>query len=128
MEILLESPLLKKEDDNSSKDSGFSNAGVWSKLTFGWLNPLFAKGRVEKVELKDIPSIPHSETAESFSLLFEESVREQNMVTLSLKQVIAYSIWKSLAINAVFAGTSLSLSHLYFFLISVLGENLPGCW
>ena len=76
MEMLLESPLLKKEDDKSSKDSGysFSNAGVWSKLTFGWLNPLFVKGQVEKVELKDIPSIPHSEKAESASLLLEESV------------------------------------------------------
>ncbi|KAK1576490.1 hypothetical protein Q3G72_014357 [Acer saccharum] len=109
MEMLLESPLLKKEDDKSSKDSGysFSNAGVWSKLTFGWLNPLFAKGRVEKLELNDIPSIPHSETAESASLLLEESVQKQNMVTLSLKQVVAYSIWRSLAINAVFAAAFL---------------------
>ncbi|KAK4841924.1 hypothetical protein QYF36_012657 [Acer negundo] len=100
-----ESPLLQKEDDKSSKDGSYSisNAGVWSKLTFGWLNPLFAKGRVEKVELKDIPSIPHSETAESASLLLEKSVREHNMVSLSLKQVVAYTIWKSLAINAVFA-------------------------
>ncbi|KAK1578466.1 hypothetical protein Q3G72_030482 [Acer saccharum] len=105
MEMLLESPLLKKEDDKSSKDSGysFSNAGVWSKLTFGWLNPLFAKGRVEKLGLNDIPSIPHSETAENASLLLEESVQKQNMVTLSLKQVVAYSIWRPLAINAVFA-------------------------
>ncbi|TXG56119.1 hypothetical protein EZV62_017432 [Acer yangbiense] len=114
-----ESPLLQKEDDKSSKDGSysFSNAGVWSKLTFGWLNPLFAKGRVEKVELKDIPSIPHSETAESASLLLEESVREQNMVSLSLKQAVAYAIWKSLAINAVFAGINTIASYIGPFLI-----------
>ncbi|KAK1575954.1 hypothetical protein Q3G72_009703 [Acer saccharum] len=109
-----ESPLLKKEDDRSSKDGSysFSNAGFWSKLTFQWLNPLFAKGRVQKLELQHIPSIPQSETAESASLLLEESHRKQKMVTLSLPQVIAHAIWKSLAINAVIAGTSLFLSHL----------------
>ncbi|TXG56117.1 hypothetical protein EZV62_017430 [Acer yangbiense] len=114
-----ESPLLQKEDDKSSKDGSysFSNAGFWSKLTFQWLNPLFAKGRVQKLELQHIPSIPQSETAESASLLLEESHRKQKMVTLSLPQVIAHAIWKSLAINAVFAGINTIASYIGPFLI-----------
>ncbi|KAK0573689.1 hypothetical protein LWI29_012112 [Acer saccharum] len=42
----------------------------------------------------------------------EESVQKQNMVTLSLKQVVAYSIWRPLAINAVFAGINTIASYV----------------
>ncbi|KAK4841988.1 hypothetical protein QYF36_013851 [Acer negundo] len=114
-----ESPLLQKEDDKSPKDGSysFSNAGFWSKLTFQWLNPLFAKGRVQKLELQHIPSIPQSETAESASLLLEESHRKQKMVTLSLPQVIAHAIWKSLAINAVFAGINTIASYIDIYIL-----------
>ncbi|KAL5760091.1 hypothetical protein ACOSQ2_018929 [Xanthoceras sorbifolium] len=114
-----ERPLLQKEDEKSSKEGNctFSNAGVWSKLTFRWLNPLFTKGRAQKLELPHIPSIPQSETAETASLLLEESLRKQKMVTLSLPQGIANAIWKSLAINAVFAGINTIASYTGPFLI-----------
>lgn len=82
----------------------YSNVGVWSKLTFHWVNPLFANGRAQKLELSNIPSIPPSETAECASSLLEECLLKQETGTLSLPKVIASAIWMSLAINAVYAG------------------------
>ncbi|KAL0311579.1 UNVERIFIED_CONTAM: hypothetical protein Sangu_2452600 [Sesamum angustifolium] len=41
-----------------------SSAGIWSQLTFRWLNPLFEKGRNEKLQLGDILPIPRLETAD----------------------------------------------------------------
>ncbi|KAK9001642.1 hypothetical protein V6N11_083421 [Hibiscus sabdariffa] len=116
----LERPLLlPKEDECSSRDDGnFSNASIWSQLTFQWLNPLFEKGRIEKLELHHIPTVPESETAENASLLLEESLRKQKMQVTSLPKAVTATIWKSLAANAVFAGLNTIASYVGPFLIS----------
>jgi ABC-type multidrug transport system fused ATPase/permease subunit len=109
-------PLLQKENESSSCDDGaFTNAGIWSQLSFQWLNPIFKRGRVQKLELPHIPSVPQSETAENASLLLEESLRKQKFEATSLPKAIAYAIWKSLVINAVFAGTILLLLSYFIF-------------
>ncbi|GFZ13989.1 ATP citrate lyase subunit B 2 [Actinidia rufa] len=56
----------------------FSSAGVWSHLTLLWINPLFGKGRTQKLKLPHRPSILQSETAFIPSSLVEESLRKQN--------------------------------------------------
>ncbi|KAJ4710913.1 ABC transporter C family member 3 [Melia azedarach] len=109
----LEHPLLREEYKNYSKNaSNFTNAGFWGKLTFRWLNPLFERGRTEKLELPHIPSIPQSETAEDASSLLEESIRKQKMDASSLPKVLLYAIRKSLAVNAVFAGINTIASYV----------------
>ncbi|KAK8613853.1 hypothetical protein V6N13_101609 [Hibiscus sabdariffa] len=57
----LEHPLLvHKEHESSSGDDGnFSSASSnWTQLTFQWLKPFFEKGRIEKLKLDHIPSVP----------------------------------------------------------------------
>ena len=99
-------PLLQKENESSLGDDGaFTTAGIWSQLTFQWLNPIFKRGRVQKLELPHIPPIPQAETAENASLLLEESLRNAS----SLPKAIASAIWKPLFMNAALAGTTLSL-------------------
>lgn len=101
-----EEPLLKEEEEEEVENDPFSIAGIWSKLTFMWLNPVFKKGRLEKLELHHLPSIPQSETAdEAFSLL-EESLRKQKMNRISLSDALLRTIWRPLAVNAAFAGNS----------------------
>ncbi|XP_017616130.1 putative ABC transporter C family member 15 [Gossypium arboreum] len=112
----LERPLLlRKENDD---DSSFNNASIWSQLTFQWLNPLFEKGRIEKLELHHVPSVPESETADNASLFLEESIRKQKTKSTSLPKAITGTVWKSLAINAVFAGLNTIASYIGPFLIS----------
>ncbi|XVE74843.1 hypothetical protein DITRI_Ditri12bG0050900 [Diplodiscus trichospermus] len=109
----LEHPLLHKEDENSSRDdSTYSNAGIWSQLTFRWLNQLFERGRTEKLELHHVPPVPESETADIASLLLEESLRKQKTELPSLTKAIARTIGNSLAINAVFAGLNTIASYM----------------
>nr|XP_023872873.1 putative ABC transporter C family member 15 [Quercus suber]POE85287.1 abc transporter c family member 3 [Quercus suber] len=105
-------PLLQKENETFHGDDGaFTNAGIWSQLTFQWLNPIFKRGRVQKLELPYVPSIPQSETAENASLLLEESLRKQKFEASLLPKAIAYSIWKSLVMNATFAGINTIASY-----------------
>ncbi|XP_075660090.1 putative ABC transporter C family member 15 [Castanea sativa] len=105
-------PLLQEENETfHGEDGAFTNAGIWSQLTFQWLNPIFRRGRVQKLELPHIPSIPQSETAENASLLLEESLRKQKFEASLLPKAIAYAIWKSLVMNAAFAGINTIASY-----------------
>ena len=111
----LEHPLLESEGGNLSHGvDPYSSAGIWSKLTFLWLNPLFRKGRVQKLQLHHIPPVPQSEKAETASSLLEETLTKQKT---SVTKALFCSVWRSLAINAVFAGGSLFL-HLFLVLVS----------
>lgn len=118
----LKHPLLEKEDENPCPDgdgaAAYSNAGIWSKATFQWLNPLFKTGRTKKIELSHIPSISESEKAENASMLLEESLQKQKFEDPSLPKAILRAIWNSLAINAVFAGLNTAASYTGPFLIT----------
>jgi len=103
----MEEGLLQNEEECSVEEHGeeaFTNASVWNKLIFRWLNPIFKTGRVKKLELSHIPPVPCSESAENASSMLEGSLRKQKLGEGSLTKALADSIWKSLALNAVLAG------------------------
>ncbi|KAL5175229.1 ABC transporter C family member 3 [Glycine soja] len=126
-----EQMLLQKEEESSMEEEdeqAFTNASMWSKLAFRWLNPIFKTGRIQKLELGHIPPVPPSETAENASSVLEESLRKQKLKGGSLTKAIAYSIWKSLALNAVLAGVNTGASYIGPLLITnfvnfLLGDN-----
>ncbi|GER47317.1 ABC transporter C family member 3 [Striga asiatica] len=90
----------------------FSSAGIWSHLTFSWLNPLFEKGRNEKLQVENVPQIPRSEAADEASLLLEESLRKQKTRVPSLPKAILDAIGRPLLINGVFAGVNTGASYV----------------
>ncbi|KAM7484114.1 hypothetical protein LguiA_000123 [Lonicera macranthoides] len=107
-------PLLQEcvEDISTHSGDAFSKAGIWSHVTFRWLNPLFKKGRTQKLELPDIPSIPQSETAAKAFSLLEESFLKQKTSASSLPNALVHAIWRPLAINAIFAGINTIASYM----------------
>ncbi|OIW00626.1 hypothetical protein TanjilG_09107 [Lupinus angustifolius] len=117
--------LLQQEMEAEDEDA-FTNANMWSQLTFQWLNPIFNKGRIQKLEHGHIPSVPHSETAENASSLLEESLRKQKLEGGSLTKAITHSIWKSLALNAIFAGVNTIASYMGPLLITNFVNFLSG--
>ncbi|KAM4120416.1 hypothetical protein ACJW30_03G129900 [Castanea mollissima] len=120
-------PLLRKENESSlGDDSAFTNARIWSQLTFQWLNPIFRRGRVQKLELPHIPPIPQSETVENASLLLEESLRKQKFEAQSLPKAIACAIWKPLFMNAALAGVNTIASYTGPLLITNFVNFLLG--
>lgn len=124
----LEHPLLREEDDEflCKNVSTFASAGVLSKITFQWLNQLFQRGRIQKLELHHIPPIPQSETANDASSLLEESLRKQKTEATSLPKVIIHAVWKPLALNAAFAGVNTIASYVGPFLITNFVNFLSG--
>lgn len=123
----LEHPLLESEGGNLSHGvDPYSSAGIWSKLTFLWLNPLFRKGRVQKLQLHHIPPVPQSEKAETASSLLEETLTKQKTGVSSVTKALFCSVWRSLAINAVFAGANTIASYMGPFLITHFVNFLSG--
>ncbi|KAJ4960029.1 hypothetical protein NE237_019939 [Protea cynaroides] len=115
----LEDPLLHKEDNEFSPDlDTFSNAGIFSRLTFRWLNPLFRKGRTQKLEPHHIPAVLESETAEKSYSLLQDWLGKRKADTSSLHASIAYAFWRPLLINALFAGVNTMASYMGPFLIT----------
>lgn len=110
----LEEPLLQENGQEVS--SAFTNAGIWNRVTFNWLNSLFELGRAQKLEFNHVPSIPESEMAGEAVLLLEESIYKQKTRVSVLPKAIIHAVRGSLAINAVFAGNwlLLFLSFLVF--------------
>ncbi|CAH9132036.1 unnamed protein product [Cuscuta epithymum] len=94
----------------------FCSAGIWSCAMFMWLNPLFNKGRHERLRLKHIPSIPEFDTAEHASSLLEEALRVQ--ITPSLPSAIIHAVWWPLTANAFFAGVNTIASYTCLLLIT----------
>ncbi|CAN6727014.1 unnamed protein product [Malus baccata var. baccata] len=115
----LKHPLLEKEDEIPSQESDtYTNAGIWSKVTFQWLNPLFKRGRIQKLELPHIPSVPPSEKAEYASCLLDELLTKQKMEDSSLPNSIMRAVRISLSVNGVFAGANTAASYIGPFLIT----------
>ncbi|XP_024167129.1 putative ABC transporter C family member 15 [Rosa chinensis] len=116
----LREPLLAEEYEIHT--DSYTDAGIWSKVTFQWLNPLFERGRNQKLELSHIPSIPPSARAESASFLLQESLEHHS----SLLKAILRAGWKSLAINAIFAGLNVVASYIGPFLIRNFMKYIVG--
>ncbi|KAL0539093.1 hypothetical protein IC582_023271 [Cucumis melo] len=123
----LEKPLLQKDNDCSYEDGGgFISPGLWSRITFQWLNPLFKRGRNQKLELAHVPCVPQSETAEYASSLLEESLQRKKVECSSLPNAIFLATWKSLALTAIFAGVKTLASFMGPLLITHFVNYLLG--
>ena len=125
----MEELLLHKELPPSLEEGEgtFTNASMWSHLMFLWLNPIFKRGRIQKLELPHIPDVPDSETAENASSLLEEALLKQKLGAVSLTKAIAHFIWKSLAFNAIFAG-KFHFAFTTFVSIQLCYSHAPHFW
>ncbi|KAJ1283741.1 hypothetical protein BS78_03G149500 [Paspalum vaginatum] len=122
----LNQPLLIREDSGDSSRDRFSSSGWWSQLTFQWLNPVFEKGHKVRLELKHLPPVPQSETAERSYAMLQETLHKQKPEPMSLQRAIICAVWTPLVINAVFAGLNTLASYMGPFLITYLVELLSN--
>ncbi|KAK9090191.1 hypothetical protein Sjap_023368 [Stephania japonica] len=125
----LKDPLLEKDDENVDEDvvgDAFSNAGIWSKHTFGWLNPLFQTGRRKKLELPHIPQVPGIDSAEKSFLLLQESLQNQETEGFPLAKAIIHAVWRPLLMNGLYAGANTVSSYMGPLLITYFVNFLSG--
>ncbi|PKA62322.1 ABC transporter C family member 3 [Apostasia shenzhenica] len=120
----IKQPLLVEDEDDSCSSRIFSDAGIWSRLIFKWLNPLFEKGRKQRLKLHHVPRLPFSETAEAAQSILQQCFRRQKPECMTLTRAVVNAAWRPLAINAALAGINTLASYLGPFLITNLVEFL----
>ncbi|KAK1319686.1 ABC transporter C family member 3 [Acorus calamus] len=119
----LKKPLLDAEE---AKKGGFAGSGLWGRITFRWLNPVFERGRSGVLEFRDVPPVPEPETSENSFASLRDTLRGQKTNVVSLPKAVIHAIWRPLAINAVFAGINTISSYMGPLLITNFVEFLSG--
>ncbi|XP_026440511.1 ABC transporter C family member 10-like [Papaver somniferum] len=83
----------------------FANAGLLSRISFWWLNPLMKKAKKKmKLEDDDIPMLRNDDRAETCYLLFMEKFKTQKQTSEpSILRATALCYWKEILVSGFFA-------------------------
>ncbi|KAG0571068.1 hypothetical protein KC19_6G208800 [Ceratodon purpureus] len=95
------------------KVSPFATAGVLSRISFWWLNPLLSSGYRKPLEQADIPRLGKEDAAEENYENFAKALRDQesSQKPFSVFWALAACYWKPMAYNGLFAlGKSITVS------------------
>ncbi|XVE80511.1 hypothetical protein DITRI_Ditri14bG0145900 [Diplodiscus trichospermus] len=138
---LLEEPLLSADTNASNgldlrKKGGdtvtpYSNAGIFSVLTFNWMGPLVAAGNLKTLDLDDVPKLDSSDSVvgafPSFRIRLESADSGKSGVsTLKLVKALFLSAWKEILWTAFFAVISTVASFVGPYLIDTFVHYLNG--
>ncbi|KAL5715205.1 ATP-binding cassette sub- C member 9 [Ranunculus cassubicifolius] len=111
-------------------ESLYGKATLLQKITFSWLNPLFAAGIKKPLEQNDVPDIDTKDCAAYISHSFDDNlnqVRERdNTLNPSIYKALFLFIRKKAAINALLAVTSATASYVGPYLIDDFVKFLSG--
>ncbi|GMI65446.1 ATP-binding cassette C3, MULTIDRUG RESISTANCE PROTEIN 3, multidrug resistance-associated protein 3 [Hibiscus trionum] len=141
-DTLLEEPLLNGDSSFSNgvevshKRGGdtvtpYSNAGLFSILTFSWMGPLIAVGNKKPLDLEDVPQLDSDDSVfgafPNFRNRVESADHEGSGVTsLKLVKVLFLSAWKDILWTALFAFTYTVASYVGPYLIDTFVQYLNG--
>ncbi|KAK6229842.1 hypothetical protein SCA6_018793 [Theobroma cacao] len=141
-DTLLEEPLLNGDSsvgngvELSKKKGGdtvtpYSNAGIFSILTFSWMGPLIAAGNKKPLDLEDVPQLDSSDSVvgavQNFINRLASADSEGSGVTvLKLVKALLFSAWKDILWTALLAFMYTVASYVGPYLIDTFVQYLNG--
>ncbi|CAM8905998.1 unnamed protein product [Rhodiola kirilowii] len=85
----------------------FSRAGIFSKLSFWWLNPLMKRGVEKTLVDEDIPLLREEDSAEACYVRFMEEFNKKKVTLQTTQPSILWTIvschWKDIFVSGFFA-------------------------
>ncbi|XWS11330.1 hypothetical protein CRYUN_Cryun38cG0074500 [Craigia yunnanensis] len=141
-DTLLEEPFLKG-DSNVSNDvelsrkkgvdtvTPYSNAGIFSILTFSWIGPLIAVGKKKTLDVEDVPQLDINDSVlwafPNFRNWLEAADSEgSGITTLKLVKALFFSAWKDILWTALLAFMYTVASYVGPYLIDTCVQYLSG--
>ncbi|CAN6713152.1 unnamed protein product [Malus baccata var. baccata] len=95
------------EISSNDKLTPFAKAGLFSSMSFCWLNPLMTKGKQKILENEDIPQLREGDQARTWYLIFMEQMNKRKEGDLSVQSSILPIIFhcqrKAILISGLFA-------------------------
>ncbi|KAK3032480.1 hypothetical protein RJ639_037293 [Escallonia herrerae] len=137
-DTLLQEPLLNgnaresKQSNSGEKTlTPYSNASLFSVLSFSWMGPLISVGYKKTLDLEDVPQLASSDSVEgAFPILRDklesDSGSSSRVTTLGLVKALIFTTWKEILLTASLALVYTLASYVGPFLIDTFVQYLNG--
>ncbi|KAI9071559.1 hypothetical protein K1719_046475 [Acacia pycnantha] len=138
----LEEPLLNNNTDvsnalESNKTKGeetvtpYSNAGIFSILTFTWVGSLIAAGKQKTLDLEDVPQLASCDSVARVFPPFRNKLETEcgtinRVTTFKLVKSLILSAWKEIFATAILALLTTLASYVGPYLIDTFVQYLNG--
>ncbi|RVW50097.1 ABC transporter C family member 3 [Vitis vinifera] len=109
----------------------FSNAGVFSLLTFSWMGPLIALGNKKTLDLEDVPQLDAVNSVVGGFPIFRSKLEGDGgggsgVTTLKLVKAMILSAWAEILLSTLFALLYTLASYVGPYLIDTFVQYLNG--
>ncbi|KAH9652209.1 ABC transporter C family member 3 [Citrus sinensis] len=141
--LILQEPLLKVDSGESEgtvasiKSRGadtvtpYSNAGLFSVLTYTWINSLIALGNKKTLDLEDVPQLDSGNSVVGVFATFKNKLETEaglgsGLTSLKLIKAMFRSVWKDFLLTALVAVVCTLATYVGPYLIDTLVQYLSG--
>ncbi|KAK7299953.1 hypothetical protein RJT34_10784 [Clitoria ternatea] len=120
-----------KETRGGDTVTPFSNAGIFSILTFSWVGPLIALGYKKTLDLEDVPQLDSGDSVIGAFPSFRDKVEADcgainNVTTLKLVKLLVMSAWKEILYTAFLVLMNTLASYVGPYFIDSFVQYLGG--
>ncbi|RYR45354.1 ABC transporter C family member 3 [Arachis hypogaea] len=128
----LQDPLLLNNVNAPVCVTPFSNAGIFSILTFSWVGPLIALGNKKTLDPEDVPQLDKNDSVFGAFPTFREKIEKDcsgeinHITTLKLVKLLVLSAWREILFTAVLALLNTLASYVGPYLIDAFVQYLAG--
>ncbi|KAL9441748.1 hypothetical protein AB3S75_020281 [Citrus x aurantiifolia] len=109
----------------------YSNAGLFSVLTYTWINSLIALGNKKTLDLEDVPQLDSGNSVVGVFATFKNKLETEaglgsGLTTLKLIKAMFRSVWKDVLLTALVAVVCTLATYVGPYLIDTLVQYLSG--
>ncbi|CAL5091324.1 unnamed protein product [Urochloa decumbens] len=135
---MMKEPLLDHDSSSlpeaTSSKSLFTNAVLFSKITFSWMGPLLDLGKRKTLDLNDVPLLDDSDSVHGIVPKFKSKIasisatgKYTDVTAFKLAKALVLTTWKLIIVTAVYAllhtVTSYVGPYLIEYFVSYLNES-----
>ncbi|CAL5076762.1 unnamed protein product [Urochloa decumbens] len=125
---MMKEPLLDHDSSSlpeaTSSKSLFTNAGLFSKITFSWMGPLLDLGKRKTLDLNDVPLLDDSDSVHGIVPKFKSKITSisatgqySDVTAFKLAKALVLTTWKLIIVTAVYALLRTVTSYVGLYLI-----------
>ncbi|KAF9610290.1 hypothetical protein IFM89_021851 [Coptis chinensis] len=130
----LQEPLLDSRGKSNRKnedENPYTNANLFSLLTFSWMSPLLAVGHKKTLDLEDVPQLDCCDSVDGVyptfrNKLYSSSTGDQQVSTLKLVKALLSANWREFVISGFFCLLYTLASYVGPYLIETFVQYLNG--
>ncbi|XP_057980497.1 ABC transporter C family member 3-like [Malania oleifera] len=122
--------VVSKKSSGSKTVTPYSNANIFSLLTFSWMGSLIAVGKKKTLDLEDVPQLAAVDSVCGAYSNFRDRLGaysgRSGVTTLELVKILIFTVWREILLTALFALLYAFASYVGPYLIGTFVQYLNG--